>query len=151
MVENMISLLLAALALALWFHGYRRTGSVGVLAAALFFCAAGLAIWSRWHARQHGQPLVVAEFFLFLAAVGSLQFGIGAQGMADGYIRPTVLDGIAPDSLYNLLIAPTGEPIYRSEQPVGFLWEVAFRVIVGSVLAFFLPILAGIWRMQNGG
>jgi hypothetical protein len=131
-------------------HGYRQMSGAGLFAAALLFLAGGAAVWSRWHARAHGQPLVIAEFFMFLVAVGSFQFGLAAQGLVSGGIRTTELDGIAPTSLYTLLLAPTGELIYRSERPGRFMSEVVSRALIGLGFAFALPLLALAWRLNHG-
>ena len=150
MVENLLSFAIFALWVVLCLRGYRHLGVFGVAAAGLLFFVGATAVWHRWHMRGNIQPLVIAEFFLFMAAVGSFQFGVAAQGLFTGEIRTTELNGVAATSLYPLLLAPTGEPIYRNESPARFMFEVMGRAVMGLLLAFFLPLLMMVWRFNHG-
>jgi hypothetical protein len=137
--------------LVLWRRGYRQIneddeGTGVVLAVGIVVFAIGLGallVVSSRSPNLRRDPLIIMTFFIFMIAVGAFQCALAGQGLANGYIRSPGEEarGIAPTSLYTLLLMPTGDAVSKDDSPARFWLEIFFRVGIGLVLVLFLPIL----------
>jgi hypothetical protein len=143
-VEGVLQLAILVLAFLLFRNGLRHVSFVGLLAAVLSFLVGALVLAVQWHTRAHHQPFVLAEFFLLMSAIGAFQIGVAVQGLVEGEICAVAdaASGIAPTSLYLLLLAPDADPISRSDQPLRFMFEIFSRLSLGLLLVFFLSVLS---------
>jgi hypothetical protein len=143
--------LLFAFGLVLWQRGYRELNGdddgtgIAWTAAMAAFCVGLVGLLFEWRNWQQ-EPLLFC-FFLFQLAVGAFQLGLACQGLVNGYIRAEGDEGrgIAPTSLYTLLIMPTGETISKDDRPARFWFELFGRAGLGLFLILF-PALAPIYR-----
>jgi hypothetical protein len=137
--------------LVLWRRGYRQineddegTGFACVVAILAFAIGLGalLVVWFR-SPNLRRDPLIVMTFFIFTIALGAFQCALAGQGLANGYIRTPGEEarGIAPTSLYTLLLMPTGDAVSKDDSPARFWLEIFFRAGIGLVFVLFLPIL----------
>src|ERR1019366_10282263 len=96
--STVIAALIFVFLLVLWFQGFGKldqdgNGIAGAFAAIVAFILGALVFWMQWRARGHGQPAILALFFLFMCIVGSFQVGLAVQALANGFIRPTEAPG----------------------------------------------------------
>ena len=146
-----ITVALLVFGIVLWTRGYRElngddegTGVAGI-SALIGFTIGMLGLLAEWHGWRQ-EPLLFC-FFLFQIAVGAFQIGLVAQAVCNGYVRAEGEEGrgIAPDSLYTLLIMPTGEVVFHDERPGRFWFETLGRAGIGLFMILF-PALAPIYR-----
>lgn len=143
--------LLLCFGFVLWTRGYREINGdsegtgVAWISAMLAFSIGLLGLLFEWRHWQQ-EPLLFC-LFLFQLGVGGFQIGLVCQALVNGYIRAEGEEGrgVAADSLYTLLIMPSGETISRNDRPGRFWFEVLSRAGMGLILVLF-PTVAPIYR-----
>ena len=84
--------------------------------------------------------------FLFIVATGALQLGIGAMALANGYVREPGAEsqGDSPwKRRWLLRVFPTGDEVYRDQDPGAFWLSVILSGGTGTALvraAILIPL-----------
>ena len=117
---NLLSFVMFALGLVLCLRGYRHLGVFGLFAAGLLFFVGGAAVWHRWHVRGNTSRSSSPSFSCLWRRSAPSSSAWPHKGSSAAKSGPPS-SGIAATSLYPLLLAPSGEAIYRDERPGRFM------------------------------
>ncbi len=144
--------------LVLWTRGYRELSQSGegtglaffaILAAFLVGVASVMFAFPNWR-----QELLVFGVFVFLVAIGAFQIGIATQGLVVGYIRETGEEEKRISAryfeAYDMFVMPTGQAVFRNEEPVTFWVNVMLRA-GGGLGAVLFPVLMVIYKSIVSG
>jgi hypothetical protein len=138
--------------LILWARGPRLLGgqeegtAAAWIAIVVGYCIGATGLLSLFPLQFWAQQWWGLCALLFAISMGALQLGVGAMALANGYIREegAEAEGDSPwKRRWLMLVFPTGDEVYRDQEPGSFWLSVMTCSAIGTALVlipFLLPL-----------